>query len=63
MYEGKKEEEDKEVAPFAENLQKYKGKAPQQAQEENKPSDKSEESSQSPSLSPSNFRNLRSLQP
>ena len=46
MYEGEKEEE--EIAPLAENLQKDKGKAPQKSPEENKPSGKSEESSQPP---------------
>ena len=56
MYKGKKEEEDEEIAPFAKNLQKDKGKAPQQSPEENKPSDKTEESGRSPfviSLKPS----------
>src|SRR5579862_2458684 len=46
MYEGEKEEE--EIAPLAENLQKDKGKAPQKSPEENKPSGKFEENSQSP---------------
>ena len=56
MYEGEKEEEEKHTASFAENLQKDKGKAPQQSPEENKPSGKFEESIQTPfiiSLKPS----------
>ena len=55
-YTRTKKKEQEEIAPFAENLQKDKGKAPQQSPEEKKPSGKSEESNQSPiivSLKPS----------
>ena len=51
-----KEEEEKEIVSFAENLQKDKGKAPQHSPEVNKPSGKIEESNQPPfiiSLKPS----------
>ena len=48
MYKDEKEEKEEETAPSAENLQKDKGKAPLQSSEENKPSVKPEESSQSP---------------
>ena len=44
MYKDEKEKEEEEIAPFAENLQKDKGKAPQQSPEENKHSDESEDS-------------------
>ena len=56
MYKDEKEEKEEEIASFVENLQKDKGKALQQSPEENKSSDKSEESNQSPfvvSLKPS----------
>ena len=42
MYKDEKEEKEEEIAPSAANLQKDKGKAPQQSSEENKPSVKSE---------------------
>ncbi|XXG41985.1 hypothetical protein AAC387_Pa01g2344 [Persea americana] len=48
MYEDEKEEKEEKIASFAANLQKDKGKAPQQSTEENKPSGKPEESNQSP---------------
>ena len=48
MYEDEKEEVHKETTPFVENLQKDKGKAPQQSPEENKHSSKPEKSNQSP---------------
>ncbi|XXG46935.1 hypothetical protein AAC387_Pa02g1663 [Persea americana] len=48
MYEDEKEEKEEKIASFAGNLQKDKGKAPQQSSEENKPSDKPGESNPSP---------------
>ncbi|XXG47521.1 hypothetical protein AAC387_Pa02g2156 [Persea americana] len=48
MYKDEKEEKDEKTASFAGNLQKDKGKAPQQSSEENKPSGKLKESNQSP---------------
>ena len=49
MYKDQKEEnEEEKIATFAGNLQKDKGKAPQQSSKENKPFGKSEESNPSP---------------
>ncbi|XXG82708.1 hypothetical protein AAC387_Pa10g0606 [Persea americana] len=48
IYRDEKEEKEEKIASFAGNLQKDKGKAPQQSSEENKPSGKPEESNQSP---------------
>ncbi|KAJ8624186.1 hypothetical protein MRB53_032716 [Persea americana] len=48
MYKDEKEKEEEKIASFADNLQKDKGKAPQQSMEENKPSGKPEESNPSP---------------
>ncbi|XXG53350.1 hypothetical protein AAC387_Pa03g1453 [Persea americana] len=48
MYRDEKEEKEEQITYFAGNLQKDKGKAPQQSLEENKPSGKSEESNPSP---------------
>ena len=48
MYKDEKEEKEEKTTSFAGNLQKDKGKAPQQSSEENKPSGKSGESNQSP---------------
>ena len=48
MYKGEKEEKEEKITSFADNLQKDKGKAPQQSSEENKPFGKPEESNPSP---------------
>ena len=48
MYRDEKEEKEEKITSFAGNLQKDKGKAPQQSSEENKPSGKPEESNRSP---------------
>ncbi|XXG73202.1 hypothetical protein AAC387_Pa07g2161 [Persea americana] len=48
MYKDEKEKEEEKIASFADNLQKDKGKAPQQSSEENKHSGKSRESNPSP---------------
>ncbi|XXG54661.1 hypothetical protein AAC387_Pa03g2482 [Persea americana] len=48
MYRDEKEEKEEKITSFAGNLQRDKGKAPQQSSEENKPSGKPEESNQSP---------------
>ncbi|KAJ8627667.1 hypothetical protein MRB53_020974 [Persea americana] len=48
MYKDEKEKEEEKITSFAGNLQKDKGKAPQQSLEENKPSDKFEENNPSP---------------
>ena len=48
MYKDEKEKEEEKITSLAGNLQKDKGKAPQQSSEENKPSGKPEESNQSP---------------
>ena len=49
MYKDEKEEKEEEkITSSAGNLQKDKGKAPQQSSEENKPSGKLKESNQSP---------------
>ncbi|XXG85666.1 hypothetical protein AAC387_Pa11g0703 [Persea americana] len=48
MYKDEKEKEEEKIASFVGNLQKDKGKAPQQSTEENKPSGKPEESNLSP---------------
>ena len=48
MYKDGKENEEEETASFAGNLQKDKGKVPQQSSEENKLFGKPEESNQSP---------------
>ncbi|KAJ8622008.1 hypothetical protein MRB53_030537 [Persea americana] len=48
MYRDEKEEKEEKIASFAGNLQKDKGKAPQQSSEENKPSGEPKESNQSP---------------
>ena len=47
-YKDEREKEGEEITSCAENFHKDKGKAPQQLPRENKPSGKSEESSQSP---------------
>ncbi|KAJ8620217.1 hypothetical protein MRB53_028746 [Persea americana] len=48
MYRDEKEEKEEKIASFVGNLQKDKGKVPQQSSEENKPSRKPEESNPSP---------------
>ena len=48
MYKDEKEEKEEETTSFASNLQKDKGKTPQQSSEENKPSGKFEESKPTP---------------
>ncbi|KAJ8621806.1 hypothetical protein MRB53_030335 [Persea americana] len=48
MYRDEKEEKEEKITSFAGNLQKDKGKAPQQSLEENKPFGKSGESNPSP---------------
>ncbi|KAJ8636172.1 hypothetical protein MRB53_010439 [Persea americana] len=48
MYKDEKEEKEEKTTSLAGNLQKDKGKAPQQSSEENKPSGKLKESNQSP---------------
>ena len=48
MYKDEKEKEEEKITSSAINLQKDKGKAPQQSSEENKPSGKSGESNPSP---------------
>ena len=48
MYMDEKEGKEEKTASFAGNLQKDKGKAPEQSWEENKPSGKLKESNRSP---------------
>ncbi|XXG76867.1 hypothetical protein AAC387_Pa08g1140 [Persea americana] len=48
MYKDEKEEKGEKITSFAKNLQKDKGKAPQQSSEKNKPFGKSKESNPSP---------------